>query len=199
MASRKQLAALVLLGLCAAAAAAGRELQAKKATPYAANLYEAITKAKLVTLKAAIDASGLTMAFMNPNLDVTLFAPTEEAWQRFYRDCAKPPKKAADVAKYCSLNKLLTANKQELQQFVQYMVLYGKATVEAGNDWWPKGRTFVKKPTLFNKNIMRLRYLAPYFEAHGTGRDGNVTIPNLGAGRSLLHVIDNVPTYSPLG
>ena len=39
----------------------------------------------------------------------------EAAWQRFYKDCANPPKKAADVAKYCSLNKLTTANKQELQ------------------------------------------------------------------------------------
>lgn len=45
----------------------------------------------------------------------------------------------------------------------------------------------------------QLRYLAPYFEAHGTGRDSNVTISNLGAGKSLMHVVDNVITYSPLG
>ncbi|KAI7838709.1 hypothetical protein COHA_007506 [Chlorella ohadii] len=199
MLSRKWLAALALLALCAVAA--GRELQAKKntVTPYAANLYEAVTKAQLFTLKAAIDAAGLTVAFQNPNLGVTLFAPTEAAWQRFYRDCAKPPKKAADVAKYCSFDKLKAAKKSELQQFVQYMVLYGSATVQAGNDWWPIGRQFVKKPSLFDKNIMRLRYLAPYYEAHGTGRDSNVTIPNLGAGKSLMHIVDNVITYSPLG
>lgn len=43
-----------------APAATGRELQAKKVTPtpYAANLYEAINKAQLYTLKAAIDVSG---------------------------------------------------------------------------------------------------------------------------------------------
>lgn len=45
----------------------------------------------------------------------------------------------------------------------------------------------------------QLRYLAPYYEAHGTGRDSNVTIPNLGAGKSLMHIVDNVITYSPLG
>lgn len=48
--------------------------------------------------------------------------------------------------------------------------------------------------------LPQLRYLAPYFEAHGTGRDANVTsLANLGCGKSLMHVVDNVITYSPLG
>lgn len=54
-------------------------------------------------------------------------------------------------------------------------------------------RPFLQRPA------PQLRYLAPYFEAHGTGRDSNVTIPNLGAGKSVMHVVDNVITYSPLG
>lgn len=44
------------------------------------------------------------------------FRTAEAAWQRFYNDCKHPPKKAADVAKYCSQAKLLGANKAELQQ-----------------------------------------------------------------------------------
>lgn len=44
----------------------------------------------------------------------------------------------------------------------------------------------------------QLRYKAPNFEAHGTGRDAFIVQANLAVGtQGLMHIVDNVVTYYP--
>ncbi|PRW57755.1 beta-Ig-H3 fasciclin [Chlorella sorokiniana] len=200
-------AALVLLLLtCSAWGTASRELLAKK-KPFAANLYEAIGKSGLTITKLAVDASGLASQLANPNLKITLLAPSDAGWQRYFQDCRTGVPEYWNAAKFCSLQQLLDpANKTKLQQLLKYHMIQGPELVplQRGSKFWHEGLRFYQAKTLQSLNIVQLRYWhmldeAGGFEAHGTGRDGSVltALSDRPAGKALLHVVSDVLTAFP--
>lgn len=128
----------------------------------------------LSTLKAALDAAGLTQALRNESLVATIFAPTNDAF-------------AEAIAALNTTATALLANKALLTDILSYHVVPG---VAATSDMLKDGQVL---PTLLGQTLT-VSLMGGNVTIIADGSEAMV-IPegaNILAGKSVVHVIDAV-------
>jgi uncharacterized surface protein with fasciclin (FAS1) repeats len=151
----------------------GRELlQAAAPAPGPASVAEAVIGSPdLSTLLAAVQAAGLTSALSDPNLVATVFAPTNEAFAELFTELNITAEEALALP--------------YLGAILQYHVVPG---VAATSDMLMAN---MELPTLLGE-YLTVGLFPEAVTIYGIDSSANVTMANIRAGMSVVHVIDGV-------